>query len=252
MEVCINVGPQQETRGADRHRQGCDFDRGRGPGSAHHPGHRGASRCAYRPRGTEGQVRRADHCLVPAPAGRRVTRPPSPLTARIGSHTRPPAHQTRLVITLQRGNTVNTHLARALLFLATGALLHAGAGRARAQGFPDKNLEAAVKEALKETKALTDESLSRLNILEASGKGIKDLTGLEKCKNLAELKLTKNQIVDLKPLKDLTELQSLHLADNKITDLAPLAGLVKLQYLDLTNNQVVKLDPLAKLTKLST
>src|SRR5207245_8615387 len=133
-------------------------------------------------------------------------------------------------------------LAKALLvFLGTMALLHVAAARAAAQAFPDKNLEAAVKEALKETKPLTDESLARLFILEASGKGIKNLTGLEKCKNLAQLKLTKNQIVDLKPLKDLTELQSLHLADNKIADLTPLAGLDKLQYLDLMNNQVAKL-----------
>ncbi len=146
---------------------------------------------------------------------------------------------------------MNNQLAKGLLaLLGALALLNAGARRATAQAFPDKNLEAAVKEALKETKPLTDESLSRLFVLEASGKTIKDLTGLEKCKNLAQLKLSNNQIADLKALKDLTELQSLDLAGNKIADLAPLAGLTKLQYLELTNNQVVKLDPLAKLTKL--
>src|SRR5205823_14957300 len=148
----------------------------------------------------------------------------------------PRLRETRLFITLRRGETVNQQLAKGLLAVfGTAALLHAGTARAAAPIFPDKNLEAAVKEALKETKPLTDESLARLFILEAPGKGIKDLTGLEKCKNLALLKLTKNQIVDLKPLKDLSELQSLDLAENKVADLAPLAGLAKLQYLQLSN-----------------
>jgi Leucine-rich repeat (LRR) protein len=148
---------------------------------------------------------------------------------------------------------VKEALTRGLLAaVLAGLLVHAQAGKAGAAPFTDKNLETAVREAIKETKknALTDADLARLFVLDASGKGIKDLTGLEKCKNLAEVKLANNQIVDLKPLKDLTEIQSLTLTNNKITDLAPLAGLVKLQYLELSGNQVVKLDPLAKLTKL--
>ena len=96
-----------------------------------------------------------------------------------------------------------------------------------ASPFPDKNLEAAIRNVLKhEPKVeLTDEKLQNVYILEAPEKGIKDLTGLEKCKNLAQLKLTKNQITDLKPLKDLTNLESLDLADNAIKDIAPLANL---------------------------
>src|SRR5260221_10685826 len=79
-----------------------------------------------------------------------------------------------------------------------------------APAFPDKNLDAAVRAALLDPKGdLTDEMLKNLSYLNASGKGIKDLTGLEKCKGLAELDLSKNQIVDLKALKDLTNIQSL-------------------------------------------
>lgn len=63
-----------------------------------------------------------------------------------------------------------------------------------ASPFPDKNLEAAIRGVLKhEPKVeLTDEKLQNVYILEAPEKGIKDLSGLEKCKNLALLKLTKN------------------------------------------------------------
>src|SRR3954453_22670237 len=76
-----------------------------------------------------------------------------------------------------------------------------------ASPLPDKNLEAAVRAVLHEEKAeLTDEKLRNVYVLEADKKGIKDLTGLDKCKNLALLKLTGNQIADLKPLKDLTNL----------------------------------------------
>src|SRR5262249_42164184 len=72
--------------------------------------------------------------------------------------------------------------------------------------FPDKNLEAAIRDVLKhEPKVeLTDEKLQNVYILEAQGKDIKDLTGLEKCKNLALIKLNKNKITDIKALKDLT------------------------------------------------
>src|SRR5262245_925510 len=242
---CMHVGPHQETRREGRDRQRGDPHCGRRPRRTHHPGHQGAHQGPCRSRGTAGQARRADHCLGPAPAG-TTARPTAPLTALFLPHPR----ETQFA-TLRRGDKVNNKLAKHFsAFLGALALLNAGARCGSAQTFPDKNLEAVVKEALKETKPLTDESLSRLFVLEASGKTIKDLTGLEKCKNLSQLKLSNNQIADLKPLKDLTELQSLDLASNKIADLAPLAGLTKLQYLELTNNPVAKLDPLAKLTKL--
>ena len=129
----------------------------------------------------------------------------------------------------------------------------AWAGSARAASpFPDKNLEAAIRDVLKhEPKVeLTDEKLQNVYFLEAPGKEIKDLTGLEKCKNLALIKLTKNKISDLKPLKDLTNLQSLDLADNAIKDIGPLANLKGLQYIELSGNQIEKLDSLERVDEL--
>jgi internalin A len=119
--------------------------------------------------------------------------------------------------------------------------------------FPDKNLEAAIRAALKhEPKVeLTDEKLLDIYFLEAPGKDIKDLTGLEKCKNLALIKLTKNKISDLKPLKDLANLQSLDLAQNEIKDISPLAGCKALQYIELSDNKIEKIDALKELTALN-
>jgi hypothetical protein len=117
---------------------------------------------------------------------------------------------------------------------------------------PDKNLEAALREVLHEPKKeFTDEMYGRVYVLEAVNKGIKDLTGLEKCKNLRSLRLTKNQITDLKPLAGLVELQSLDLADNRIADVKPLAGLTNLQYLELSHNQVTSVEPLKGLSRLN-
>jgi internalin A len=118
--------------------------------------------------------------------------------------------------------------------------------------FKDKNLEAAVRATLHlPTGDLTDSNLINVYILEASDKKIANLAGLEKCKNLQSLKLTKNQISDLAPLKELTNLASLDLADNKIGEIAPLAGLTKLQYIELSNNQVAKIDALAGMAALN-
>src|SRR4051794_5591161 len=130
-----------------------------------------------------------------------------------------------------------------LSLLAAAALAARGPHAAAASPFPDKNLEAAVRATLHEPQAeLTDEKLNNAYVLEADGKGIANLAGLEKCKNLALIKLAKNQVADLKPLKGLANLQSLDLAGNKVADLAPLAGLTKLQYLELSNNQVAKVE----------
>src|SRR5262245_48135030 len=119
------------------------------------------------------------------------------------------------------------------------SLFPAHGQQADAPLFPDKNLEAAVRAVLMKPQAeLKEADLKNVYVLEAAGKNIADLTGLEKCSNLSLLKLTKNQVKNVSPLKSLLMLQSLDLADNQITDIAPLDGLVKLQYLELSNNQV--------------
>jgi internalin A len=118
--------------------------------------------------------------------------------------------------------------------------------------FADKSLEAAVRAVLQHVSGeFSDANLANVYFLEATGANITSLKGLEKCKNLAQLKLTRNQIRDLVPLKDLTNLQSLDLAGNKIADITPLGGLTKLQYLELSHNQVSNLAPLSGLTSLS-
>lgn len=132
------------------------------------------------------------------------------------------------------------------------ALFICGPRPALADGpFPDANLTAVIKAILKQKQidkpAIDEADLKTIFFLDARGKGIKDLTGLEKCTSLAEVKLSDNAIENLGPLSGLKNIQSLYLSKNQIKDLAPLAGLVKLQYLELSDNQIASLAGLDKL-----
>jgi hypothetical protein len=197
---------------------------------------------AYAQRIKPGQVRRDLWRVIPASPPTRA----DPKPHSIAMHTKQAGGNRPMSSTLPL--PASTLLASILIALAGGI----ESARA-ASPFPDKNLEAAIREVLKhEPKVeLTDEKLQNVYFLEAPGKDIKDLTGLEKCKNLALIKLTKNKITDIKALKDLTNLQSLDLAENAINDIGPLANLKGLQYIELTGNQIEKLEPLAGLTALS-
>jgi internalin A len=137
----------------------------------------------------------------------------------------------------------------------TGTLVHTLAATASAQNIPDKNLESALRALVFDkkdtTKELTDEDLKKIFVLEAKGKAIHDLTGLEKCTNLQLINFAKNDITDLASLKGLANLQSLDLSQNQVADVTPIGGLTALQFLELSNNQIADVQPLGKLSKLS-
>lgn len=120
--------------------------------------------------------------------------------------------------------------------------------------FPDKNLETAVRKYVfakrNNQEPLTEDDVKDLSTIEARGKKIQDLTGLEKCRSLAQLVLSGGEVADVGPLKGLKNLQLLDLSKNKIQDVSPLGELKKLQYLQLEGNQVSDLKPLAKLENL--
>jgi internalin A len=140
----------------------------------------------------------------------------------------------------------------ALVIPVSACLFCVGSVDAGKESIPDKSLEAALREVLREpTAKLTDEKLNNVFVLHANKKGIRNLAGLEKCKNLQEIRLAENEITDVKPLAGLTNLLSLDLAKNKIVDVAPLKGLERLQFLELTHNQIVNVAPLSGLSSLA-
>ena len=122
--------------------------------------------------------------------------------------------------------------------------------------FNDVQLHHAVRRKVKPdapiVATITRADMLRLTALDASNKGITDLTGLEHATNLDTLTLGGNDIEDLNPLRNLTSLEYLHLRKNSITNLQPLAALTNLQYLRLQGNKITDVTPLAGLTNLKT
>jgi hypothetical protein len=79
--------------------------------------------------------------------------------------------------------------------------------------FPDKNLEATVREALEKPEGpLTMGDVKRLAKLDAWELEIGDLSGIEHATNLTVLGLWDNEISDVSPLASLTNLTSIRLS----------------------------------------
>ena len=105
---------------------------------------------------------------------------------------------------------------------------------------PDPNLRTAVAEALGKgpNAPITAEEMERLTHLDARGRGIRDLTGLQFATNLSRLHLRDNQISDLSPLAGLVELVRLELNDNPVSDMSPLRGLKNLNHLSMNQTLI--------------
>ncbi|MBC8356050.1 MAG: leucine-rich repeat domain-containing protein [Planctomycetes bacterium] len=120
--------------------------------------------------------------------------------------------------------------------------------------FPDKALEAVVRAYVFEKRntdaPIVEADVVNISTIKGKNKGIKDLTGLEKCRSLALLDLAGNEITKIDAIAGLNNIQSLDLSKNKITDIKPIAGLKKLQYVQLSDNQITDLSALEKLENL--
>ena len=119
---------------------------------------------------------------------------------------------------------------------------------------PDPNLRAAIVEALGKEDAdsvpITLEEMATLTTLRASGKEIKDLTGLEFAKNLTNIYIPDNPLSDISPLASLTKLRQIQLSDTEVADLSPLASLRDLEEINVAHTRISNLAPLAGLKNL--
>ncbi len=118
--------------------------------------------------------------------------------------------------------------------------------------FPDANLKAAVRDAIgKPTGDIYASDLDGLTSLDASSRNIVDLTGLQCCANLTELRLYRNSISDISALSGLTNLTELELWGNSINDISALSGLTNLTLLWLESNNISDINALSGLTNLT-
>jgi len=133
----------------------------------------------------------------------------------------------------------------AMGLLAALAPLLVGCPGAEVVLIKDEALERAVRAELGQPFGfLTKADMLRLQTLEASAMGIRDLTGLETATNLWWLDLDTNEISDVTPLTDLVNLAVLNLDSNGVFDIIPLAGLRNLDVLNLFDTQVHDIQPL--------
>jgi Leucine-rich repeat (LRR) protein len=117
--------------------------------------------------------------------------------------------------------------------------------------FPDKNLEGAIRQAIKKPIGdILQSDLARLTSLTAQGREIEVLSGLGNCTNLTGLYLGSNKIRDLSPLYWLDNLTSLRLDSNQIDDIDWLWRQTGLTQLYLSNNQIEKISGLRDMEKL--
>ena len=85
--------------------------------------------------------------------------------------------------------------------------------------FPDRNLEGTIRQAIdKPEGAISTSDLEKVIVLTASGRNIRNLSGLEYCVNLQWLYLHTNPISDISALARLTRLEWLDLDNNHISD----------------------------------
>ena len=123
---------------------------------------------------------------------------------------------------------------------------------AQTVNIPDANLRAAIAEALGKAPnaRVTVTEMQRLTRLNASGRSISNLTGLEASSNLEDLRLNHNLISDISPLAGLIRLRVIELGDNAISDISPIKGLINLDGLHIPHNLISDLSPLRDLINL--
>ena len=112
--------------------------------------------------------------------------------------------------------------------------------------FEDANLEAATRTALSvgAQDDLTCHLVAGLAELDAPGRTIESLAGIQNFTILAGLDLQDNSIVNIGALVGLTNLTRLSLATNSITNISPLSGLTSLTFLWLNDNSITDIQPL--------
>ena len=87
--------------------------------------------------------------------------------------------------------------------------------------------------------------------LDLSDYDLHDLEGIEHCRGLTALNLSRNNLDNVYALKDLVKLESLDLAENDLEDADALGGLTNLRELDLSANEIDDVAFLDRLTQLS-
>jgi len=116
----------------------------------------------------------------------------------------------------------------------------------RTVSFPDPNLDRVIRQEIyRPTGSILNVDLLGIKELDLSGLDIKDLTGLEHCRNMKVLTINDAQIADFSPISSMHGLMWLYLENDHISDVSFVSDLRALRILDLAGNGVSDLSPVA-------
>ena len=117
---------------------------------------------------------------------------------------------------------------------------------------PDPILRTIIAEQLGKSlnAPITVEEMKRLRRIDAFGRGIRDLTGLQYATNLSRLVVENAQVSDISPIAGLTNLRELSFENNPVSDISPVQGLVNLTWLEFDRTQVSDISPVRGLRNL--
>ncbi len=177
-----------------------------------------------------------------------------------------PAKGTATGTTTVAGSPAEGSASEAMESTASGSAVSSAASKAGTSGaahdgpqlwtesfIPDRILERRIREELNIGNAqMRKEDLARLKALDLYQRGVESLEGLQYAINLEVLDAPGNNIKDLSPLARLNSLRSVFLDENAIERVEPLAGLVELKDLHLSRNRLQDISPLLGLLRLST
>ena len=134
----------------------------------------------------------------------------------------------------------------------------------------DVNLENVIRKMIDKPEGkIYAIDVKAITVLVATGKNIKDISGIENLVNLNRINLEKNSISNIEPLKQLnnleevcldnneikdinaleniTSIESLSLSSNRIEDISILKNLKNIEKLDLGKNEITDISPLAEM-----
>ena len=117
---------------------------------------------------------------------------------------------------------------------------------------PDPILRTIIAEQLGKSlnAPISVEEMKRLRRIDAFGRGIRDLTGLQYATNLSRLVVENAQVSDISPIAGLTNLRELSFENNPVSDISPVQGLINLVWLEFDRTQVSDISPVRGLRNL--
>jgi len=126
-----------------------------------------------------------------------------------------------------------------------------GCKREESINIQDVNLENVVRKMIDKPEGKIYKSdVKDITVLDATGKNVKELLGIENLVNLKSLNLEKNSISNIEPLGQLNNLEELCLDNNDIKDISALENITSIKNLSLSSNRIDDISDLKNLSNL--